>query len=379
MNKSVFVSILSVLLLLLISSCNKEIKEEEFPNYIVHTIDITGDQTWSGDTHLIQGTVVLNDLILTIEPGCIVLFDIDAELIIGDSLPTAIIANGTEEEPIIFTSVNKEDALPGDWEYVKFMENTDASTSLNHCKFLYGGGNFSDIGIIHLSDCHISVENCEFAYSTHYGVTLGDGAYFDNFKNNTIRDCQSYAIKTEAKSVTSFERSNTIESDSGIFITDEYFKERDITWINHGVPYSFNDDFIIGAPGGSKLRLEPGTVVRMGRNGSINVGLSQDEPGTLIAAGTETEPIVFTSENSLKSPGDWKYLWFDEGASSSTKLEYCLIEYGGGYTENTGMVEIRNCKINMDNCTIKRSKQYGINAYIEGGFESFSGNTVEFN
>jgi hypothetical protein len=54
---------------------------------------------------------------------------------------------------------------------------------------------------------------------------------------------------------------------------------------------------------GAKLTIEPGTVIRgdYDSNGSLVI----TKGASIIANGTETDPIVFTSNRPVKKPGDW--------------------------------------------------------------------------
>ena len=55
--------------------------------------------------------------------------------------------------------------------------------------------------------------------------------------------------------------------------------------------------------GGATLTIEPGTVI-IGDYES-NASLTITKGSSIIAEGYETDPIVFTSNRSVKKPGDW--------------------------------------------------------------------------
>lgn len=92
------------------------------------------------------------------------------------------------------------------------------------------------------------------------------------------------------------------------------------------------------------LIIEPGVTVK------LNEGQSLIIDGMLIAQGTETDSIFFTSNDSTPQPGDWRSIKFDDTSVdalldalgnyvSGCILEYCRIEYGGHYgTANEGTV-----------------------------------------
>jgi len=72
-----------------------------------HSGAITADEIWwpSGNPHIIESDVsVRNNATLTIKPGCVVKFAAGTELYCGYSEPGAIVALGTQDSAIIFTS-----------------------------------------------------------------------------------------------------------------------------------------------------------------------------------------------------------------------------------------------------------------------------------
>ncbi|HVM44473.1 MAG TPA: right-handed parallel beta-helix repeat-containing protein [Candidatus Thermoplasmatota archaeon] len=117
---------------------------------------------------------------------------------------------------------------------------------------------------------------------------------------------------------------------------------RDRVWTPHadafnGTPhrYAVLNAFTVqgtdGADGITTLTVEPGTEVRFGSGVSLGVGTtSASQPGALDARGTATEPILFTSNQAVKTRGGWGGVRFDNFASDSlSRLENITIEYGG--------------------------------------------------
>ncbi len=113
------------------------------------------------------------------------------------------------------------------------------------------------------------------------------------------------------------------------------------------------------------LTIEPGTVI-MGdfkTKGSLTIS----KGSTIMANGSSTDPIIFTSSNSIKKPGDWGGIFilgdapinkFDGEAS----LNYGLlpsavknITYGGNYTESCSGI-FSYVRIEYAG---KRTKKYG--------------------
>jgi subtilisin family serine protease len=104
------------------------------------------------------------------------------------------------------------------------------------------------------------------------------------------------------------------------------------TWTNDHV-YVINKE--TGIPAGEILTIQPGTTIRFEGNYSLSVG------GTLIADGTEAQPIVFTSNKTSPTAGDWGQIKFLDSSTDATLdangnytggsiLRHCIVEYGKG-------------------------------------------------
>lgn len=128
---------------------------------------------------------------LTIEPGVTVQFAENTHISVGYYSEGKLVAEGTAEEPIIFTSA-MNDKYPGDWDNIRFYEYSSAGCILDHCKILYGGDGGNSL---YLYNCagKVTVQNCEIAYSDGYGIyvnnaspTMSNNTYHDNKDGNNI-------------------------------------------------------------------------------------------------------------------------------------------------------------------------------------------------
>lgn len=73
--------------------------------------------------------------------------------------------------------------------------------------------------------------------------------------------------------------------------------------------------------GDATLVIEPGTIVAFDENKKLGV------EGRLVARGNESQPIVFTSNKTIKSPGDWDSIIFYNTSDPSSVIDYIEIEY----------------------------------------------------
>ena len=109
-------------------------------------------------------------------------------------------------------------------------------------------------------------------------------------------------------------------------------------------PYIVTGD--IRVPPGEVVIIGEGTVFLFQNFSGLNV------QGTLLALGSQTMPVVFTSENdtaynmpanSTAAPYDWNGITVGDGASGST-FKNCLVRYSlYGINSVTGFISVSNC------------------------------------
>ncbi len=113
--------------------------------------NITTNTTWSKkNTYLLQGSVfVMNNAVLTIEPGTVIKGDSESCGVLVITKGATIMANGSETDPIVFTS-SKDSRKAGDWGGIviigdapinKFGGTASLPFELDAAKTIYGGVN----------------------------------------------------------------------------------------------------------------------------------------------------------------------------------------------------------------------------------------------
>lgn len=125
------------------------------------------------------------------------------------------------------------------------------------------------------------------------------------------------------------------------------------TWASLGVPYFIQDPFNIdGSFKEAVLTLSGGVTMMFGSGSGINIG--ENGPGSLIALGTATNQVTFTS--LLGQPGSWKGLHFFEMAGPLSKLDHIVLEYA-----STGITfEAMPGSDILKNSTVQLCKNLGI-------------------
>ena len=164
------------------------------------------------------------------------------------------------------------------------------------------------------------------------------------------------------------------------------------TWTSANSPYVVTGSVLVSEE--VTLTIEAGVTVGFDSNNSLQIS------GELIAQGTSSNNIIFSSNQNNPAAGDWGYILFG-GTSisaitdtegnylSGSILEYCTVKYGGDY--NYGVITITGSSSNIspmiNNCLIENNDGTGIylsrsssiisNCYIKGnGSNGISINTA---
>ena len=128
-------------------------------------------------------------------------------------------------------------------------------------------------------------------------------------------------------------------------------------WDIAGSPYLLEGDVYV--PNGETLVIEPGVVVFAQSWFALEVN------GTLIAQGTEEQPITFTAIPPGPGEPGWKSVRF-VNADDENLLEYCIIENGQVMAappfDRGGGVYVSGSNLMLDHCTLRDNR-----AVLAGG------------
>ncbi len=148
-------------------------------------------------------------------------------------------------------------------------------------------------------------------------------------------------------------------------------------------PYIVTGNVLINE--GASLTIEPGVIVKFESGYSLQIN------GDLIARGTDSQMITFTSNQPSPAPGDWGYILFSDTSTdaafdvdgnyiSGSILEYCTVEYAGGSSvSNNGTVRADNAHPYINHCTIQNNTASGIYAWNLSGVLKITNNNISYN
>lgn len=321
--------------------------------------------------------------VLTIEAGTELRFVEEGSMVIGDTdQPGKLVAQGQTENPIVFTS-NQTDKTKGWWNCLRFNE-TDAGSTLAHCKIEYGGrvvpypSNYAGSIVIQGAE-NVSINNCRITNSGTNGIFFHNGQGFVNFSENILtnngldnnRVYGGYGIKVYADQVRGIQGNNSLSGNllGGVYVREDTI-ENNATWHPLDAPYTL-ETVTVNGPSQPTLTIEVDTELRFLEDTKLIV-----DTGRLVAQGA-----AFTSNQTFPTKGWWLGIQFGQEAVASS-LTDCTIEYGGGSNypgiTDTNIDVLTANGLDIHNCTIGNSKSYGIKIR-SGGKADLGGTTFTAN
>ncbi len=322
-----------------------------------HSQDIVGgDSIWyaSGNPHIVENTInIYQNGKLTIKPGCIVEFKTGAGFVVGHTTSGELVAVGTVDSIITFTS-NNTTPNPGDWSGFDFYDQTRTSTRLSYCDINYGC--YLGYAAVNIEGAQtIGIDHTTIHNSSNWGIWFGDrGGYITGFTGNTITGCAKYPIYGYPDNISKLSGSNTLTGNGNgfdaIWLGSGTVAETG-TWVNQGVPYFLAASASVGSSSGAYLTIEKGSTVQLGTGVSISIGYS-------VAGGLIADSVTFTSSATSPQKGDWEGIWFyGTSTDAQCRLTGCSIGYGGATYSN---VWIEDAVPTITGCSIHDSKTWGI-------------------
>jgi len=152
----------------------------------------------------------------------------------------------------------------------------------------------------------------------------------------------------------------------------------DETWRASGNPHIVTGPIGVGngTPGlSATLTIEPGCIVKFAADADAGLGCGWVASGSIVAVGTPTLPILFTSNAAIPQRGDWRGFSFFEGTMATARFSYCTIEYTG-YDDGAGLYVSWGAAVRMDHSTIRLGAGPGVSYDHAGHVEQFNNNII---
>ena len=282
--------------------------------------------------------------VLTIQPGVTLNFLNNVTINVGENSAAQLVAVGTVQDPIVFTSAASTPAA-GDWGGIDFWDYTMAGCQIAYAKLDYCGSN--DDGCIVGSNVKPNRVTLDHLTIDHVG-TRSDGILENDadsnfvitnssFSNIPTLPFPSYAISVQAPSFAGIGAGNVFNGGAMIELVGGTIAAT-TAWTNPGTAIAVTDDVIVDGTGGPVLTLGAGMTLKFDAQRTFSVALSTS--GVLVLAGTPANHVTFTSLLATPTPGVWEGVQVWDGGKA--QLSYADISYGGYDGDSGGDVILEN-------------------------------------
>lgn len=304
----------------------------------------------------------------------------------GIRVDGTLIAQGSQAQPVIFTSLADDSAAgdtngngpsngaPGDWYGLYLAPGSRAA--LDHTSFRYGGDDYAFNGALYgWSRSQIDVQDAELSL-THSEVISGaaNGIYLDGagltpvIQNVWVADHTNpadkysldYALYQSTINMQPTYSNLSFSGNSRNEVTVGSFSDpmtEDVTL--GGTNYGFTCGYTLcqlTVPNGKTLTVQPDTLLDFGPS----FGIAIADGGSLIAQGTQAQPVTFTSTRAAAGAPNqhWMGLWAQPG--SQLRLDHCDISYASDGNYGMGGLEIETNDAQVKNCHIHHNAGDGV-------------------
>jgi len=260
------------------------------------------------------------DAKLTIEPGVTVQFAPKAALGIGAQQAGTLIAQGTAEAPIVFTSAGEK--VAGAWDGIHLMGHNHQSR-LENVVIEYAGGNNWEYDLeVNGDGATTTLKNVTIRSGKGWGVAaVGkrvlesvDGCVFADLANGAMHLSPS---QLPALGTNTFDPKAIVEIEGGGLDQSATLRAGP-----SGATYRLTGSLSIGGDASPVLTIEPGVVIEGTRDGQLEIATYQS--GSLKAIGSPDKPIRFTAVEKTK--GGWKGIVL-AGNAKDVVIQHAVVEY----------------------------------------------------
>lgn len=353
---------------------------------------IASTTTWTPENLYVANNcdIVVNaGVTLTLPAGVSVKFGgASSALIVRGGL----VVQGSQGDPVAITSLNDDDhgdmapgssgaPAAGDWYGIHFAAGSAGNIQHAFIGYAGSGGWNGAIGLWNAAQVRViqAKLNMQYAMVDH---GLRNGIYFEGA--GLTPTLQHVQVSNNA-GWASWPGSNAVYQDTINMqptYSDLEFSGNDINAVvinsSHelltqdvtlgGAVFSFvcgYTDCPVTIPTGLTLTVAPGTQLSFP---AYSYRLAVQAGATLLAEGTPTQPITFTSILASSNPGDWQGIVIDSGATA--RLAYCDVSNGG--RNSFGGLDLSATDVEVSNCHIHHNSADGVYLHSQGIAPSFT-------
>jgi hypothetical protein len=306
--------------------------------------------------------------VLTIEPGVTLSFEGGVGLSIGNADMGTLVAVGTAQDPITFTSAASP-PLPGDWGAIRLFDGTTTGTKIAYARVNSCGADRSAciigdgvppnaVTIDHVTIAQVGPDSdgiVEWDPDSNFVIT--------NSTFSGIPD-DKYAISVQAPSFAGIGANNTFNGGALIEIAGGTISST-TSWSDPGTGIAVTDTLLIDGPGNPVLTISAGmTLMFAAANPPLEFSVGYSSPAGLVIAGSSGagKRVAVTSLAASPDLGDW--VGIEVWRNGSAQISYADISYAGSDGLGGGNLILENgnsaATIAVDHSSFTYSKGYGI-------------------
>jgi len=333
---------------------------------VIHSANIGASESWAGGTtHVVPNNISINSAagatVVTIQPCAVV--SLAAGTIINVNAGSSLVAAGTGPGGSISFVRNNSAQAWGSLRATSATSLLDLSWST-----LQGGGSnggtYSNSAIVGVGAGYAAAPPSGNVRVQNVTIDspLGGGVYFDaggaftaDSTGLTVQGAQDYVLSMGSMALSTVPQGSYASASNTLPMVNVVgtFNVTTDTTIHPYLPVRIQTAGFTVRPSGTNtapvtLTVEagsrllfpkanvttPGALVTFGSNGNS----PNNVVGVLLAQGTATAPILFSSGEAAPAPGDWVGLWLDTATGS--RLDHVVVEYAGGVNG----ISSANCK-----------------------------------
>lgn len=350
------------------------------------SLTVSGNVTVTEGHYDVAGLIYVPDgTTLTLEPGVTMRFAQDGGIIVESD--GTFVAHGTSADPITFTGATK---ARGFWRGLYFMSDRLANR-LNFCTVEYGGG-YEYTGCMcanviidsagSADTIRLRMTNTNLSNSGAWGMFSQAETVFGDFGCNTITANAAGPAYVYPAVAGYFDNASTYSGNGTdrVYVYGGYSGiDSDATWSALDVEYFVHDVLYVNTD--ATLTVAAGATIVFDED----AGMELVKTATLIADGTSGSPITFTGAE--KTRGYWRGIYSISDRLSGV-MDYCTVEYGGGY-EYTGCMcanlvfdsegSADTVRFSITNSNFSNSGAWGMFSHAETIFGDFGCNNFTAN
>ncbi len=256
------------------------------------------------------------EALVELSPGTVLRFDEDAYINVGYYRPGTLRAEGSAEQPIVFTALGA--AKPGAWRGINLYKN--ASASFSHVTFEYGSQR-AEWGVLFAnSRAALAVSDCTFRHNGGGVVLQGDALRISEFARNRFED-SAPTLQLSPQAYGSLGAGNELGEGSQVILEGGKVT-RAARWRELGAPIEVTGPIEVE---GTTLTIDAGVDLRVRDGFTLAVG--EVDGGSLRIEGSVAAPVKIAGVNDRR--GTWDAIRLHPRSRGSVVTQLQLRNAGG--------------------------------------------------